>query len=114
MNYLLCFYDEISCNYNIHYQLDYKKVEHLIKEGADPNTQDNNGWTPLHEVAQRNNIEILRLLLDAGANPNVPGGDENYTPLHDAVEAGHVETIELLIERGADKKLRDKNGRIPE
>ena len=57
---------------------------------------------------------MVRLLLEAGANPNVPGGDENYTPLHDAVEAGHVEIVKLLIERGADKKLRDKNGRIPE
>ena len=95
-------------------QLDFKKAEDLIKEGADPNTQDNNGWTPLHEVAQRNHLELVRLLLEAGANPNIPGGDENYTPLHDAVEAGHVETVKLLIERGADKKLRDKNGRIPE
>merc|ERR1711963_484799 len=71
-------------------KLDYLKAESLINEGADPNTRDNNGWTPLHEVAQRNHLDLVRLLLEAGANPNVPGGDENYTPLHDAVEAGHV------------------------
>ena len=94
--------------------MEIGRAEILIQQGADPNTRDHNGWTPLHEVAQRNHSELLRLLLDAGANPNVPGGDENYTPLHDAVEAGHVEIIKLLIERGADKDARDSSGRIPE
>ena len=85
-----------------------------MNDGANPNTQDHNGWTPLHEVAQRNHVGLLRLLLDAGANPNVPGGDDNYTPLHDAADAGHVEIIKLLIERGADKGVRDRTGNIPE
>ena len=93
--------------------MDFEKAKALIEEGANPNTQDHNGWTPLHEVAQRNHIKLLRLLLDAGSNPNVPGGDENYTPLHDAVEAGHVELVRLLIERGADKDVRDTSGRKP-
>ena len=65
-------------------------------------------------MAQRNHVGLLRLLLDAGANPNVPGGDDNYTPLHDAADAGHVEIIKLLIERGADKGVRDRTGNIPE
>ena len=94
--------------------MDFNQAESLIKSGANPNTQDNNGWTPLHEVAQRNHVDLLSLLLDAGANPNVPGGDDKYTPLHDAVEAGHVEIVKLLIERGADKNARDITGIIPE
>ena len=65
-------------------------------------------------MAQRNHVGLLSLLLDAGANPNVPGGDDKYTPLHDAVDAGHVEIVKLLIERGADKNVRDITGIIPE
>ena len=94
--------------------MDVEKAKSLIKDGANPNTQDHNGWTPLHEVAQRNHLELVQLLLEAGANPNIPGGDDHYTPLHDAVEAGHVDVVKLLIERGADKNLRDIRGKIPE
>ena len=93
--------------------MDIDKVKHLIQNGAEANTRDNNGWTPLHEVAQRAHIGIAGLLLESGANPNVPGGDDNYTPLHDAVEAGHIEMVKLLIERGADKLARDSSGKTP-
>ena len=45
----------------------------MLEKGATPNTQDNARWTPLHEVAQKGFTEIARLLLENGANPNVPG-----------------------------------------
>ena len=50
------------------------KAKTLLAEGADPNTQDYAGWTPLHEVAQASNVALVDLLLEHGANPNVPGG----------------------------------------
>ena len=44
-----------------------KLVQHLIGQGASPNTQDHNGLTPLHEVAAyTNSISIVKLLLDSG------------------------------------------------
>ena len=94
--------------------MDFGQAELLIKEGANPNTQDHNGWTPLHEVAQRKRLDLVRLLLDAGANPNIPGGDENYTPLHDAVEVGSIDIVEILVERGANKEARTISGKTPE
>ena len=40
------------------------------------------GWTPLHEVASNGDaLNIVKALLEHGANPNVPGGKDNFTPL---------------------------------
>lgn len=42
-------------------------IVHLLDQGADPNTQDHNDWTPLHEVAPYANcLNIVKLLLEYG------------------------------------------------
>jgi ankyrin repeat protein len=56
--------------------------------------------SPLHEAARNDRVEVVRILLDHGANPSLTNGD-GKTPLDLAVEQGHVATAELL--RGADR-----------
>src|SRR5215471_11886460 len=63
------------------------------------------GVTPLHLAAYRGNTEIVRLVLDSGAEVDPPG-EEACTPLHEAISGGHVETARLLICRGAELRLR--------
>lgn len=93
---------------------DFKTVLKLLEQGAETNTQDNNGWTPLHEVAPYANcLNIVEILLSKGANPNVPGGDHNTTPLHEAAAVGCSEICKKLIEKGASKTARDSFGRMP-
>jgi hypothetical protein len=61
-------------------------------------------------AAQFGHTEIIRLLLDAGEDPNRynPMGIHSHsTPLHQASIAGHYETVRLLVERGARLDLRD-------
>ncbi len=89
------------------------RVRELLGRGATPNTQDHNGWTPLHEVSQRGFTEVARMLLEGGANANVPGGEENATPLHDACAAGHVNVVVLLVRYGAKKNAADTRGLTP-
>ena len=46
------------------------------------------GWTPLHEACNLGYIDVARQLINAGANVNIRGLD-NDTPLHDASVNGH-------------------------
>ena len=61
-------------------------------------------------ASQVGHIEIVRLLLDAGEDPNrynPPGGHAHTTPLHQAALIGHEELVRLLIERGARADTKD-------
>lgn len=55
-------------------------------------------------------VDIVRLLLDAGEDPNrynPVGGHSHTTPLHQAAGAGHEDVVRLLVERGARLDLKD-------
>ena len=61
-------------------------------------------------AAQFGHVEILRVLLDAGEDPNrynPPGGHSHSTPLHQAAGNGHLEAVKLLVERGARLGMKD-------
>lgn len=61
-------------------------------------------------AADFGHVEIVRLLLDAGEDPNrynPPGGHSHTTPLHQAAGAGHEAVVRLLVERGARLDLKD-------
>ncbi len=64
----------------------------------------------LSSAANFGHVEIVRMLLDAGEEPdryNPVGGHSHTTPLHQAAGAGHKEVVRLLIERGARLDLKD-------
>ena len=61
-------------------------------------------------AARFGHVEIIRLLLDAGEDPdryNPPGGHSHATPLHQAAGVGHKAVVRLLVERGARLDLKD-------
>ena len=54
--------------------------------------------------------EIVRILLDAGEDPNrfnPIGGHSHSTPLHQAAGNGHLDVVKLLAERGANSDVKD-------
>lgn len=65
----------------------------------------------LTAAASEGHVEIARMLLDAGANPNQGAGDK--TPLLEAVQWRHADVVRLLLSRGADPKLVDGDGNGP-
>ena len=111
----------------------------LLEHGADVNAKDDKSWTPLHAAACNGNfefvrmlprhnanlsvqavngrtplhlashIDIARLLLDSGADPNSRASDQS-TPLHCASSCRWLEVVRLLLERGAAVDAVDDRG----
>jgi hypothetical protein len=78
--------------------------------GLIPAADNEDRHRALAAAAQFGHVAIVRLLLDAGEDPNrynPVGFHSHSTPLHQAALAGHEEAVRLLIERGARVDLRD-------
>ncbi|RFU27471.1 hypothetical protein B7463_g8880, partial [Scytalidium lignicola] len=66
--------------------------------------------TSLQAAAFAGNAEVVRMLLDNGANINVRD-EHGQTPLHRAAYQGHTAIVELLLSKGADINEADQQGR---
>lgn len=107
---------------------DIPEVRRLLEAGVDIDSAKDNEATPLILASRGGNVEIARLLLDAGANANANpfkyalhrDWEVTYTPaallpvirqseiiydaaaLHAASQNGHAEIVRLLLAAGAD------------
>lgn len=72
----------------------------LYNDGRD-NLVVPRGSTPLHAAAFSGNTEIVKLLIEAKANPNAEN-DAGWTPLRGAVRYENLSMVEMLLAAGAD------------
>jgi ankyrin repeat protein len=122
---------------------NYQMGKFLIERGANVNLANKGGWTPLYlatdnrnleggdyptRAPDMNDLEYIRLLLDAGANPNAQLSEstetrtvftnqwldeDGATAFLRASQSGDVELMRLLLDRGADPKINTKLGVTP-
>lgn len=92
---------------------DGDKVKMLLSDGANPNSKDNAGWTPLHEACSHGFVSIAEMLLQHGSIVDVPGGEKDENPLHDAITQGQIEVVRLLRSWGASDTARNRYGHTP-
>lgn len=65
--------------------------------------------TPLNHAVNRSRNEIVKYLVERGANVNALY-DGHYSPLMSAVGNKNIDMVKLLLESGADVNLKDKYG----
>ncbi|HEX3877018.1 MAG TPA: ankyrin repeat domain-containing protein [Bryobacteraceae bacterium] len=92
-------------------------VELLLRLGVDPNVKTAGGHAPLYCVANEcqelGGGDIVRALVQAGAQVEARSSSKNCTALHMAARRGNTEIAEALLDCGADIHARDKAGDTP-
>ena len=83
---------------------DFNSIQFLISVGADVNTRNLRGDTPLFDAAYAGSTTAVRLLLEADAEINSMN-NFGQTPLIRASRKGHVDIVQLLLSEGADPNL---------
>ncbi|XP_078614499.1 uncharacterized protein LOC144883759 isoform X2 [Branchiostoma floridae x Branchiostoma japonicum] len=93
-------------------RLGYEEVVRYCLETryVDVNSQDNAGYSPLHEACVRGHMAIVQDLILFGGDVNCSAQD-GTRPIHDAVENDHVEIVRMLLSYGADPCLATYSGR---
>ncbi len=79
---------------------DLQFVEKYIQSGGDVNVRDCFGYSPLHNAILPHKVESLNIvimLLAAGADPNAKEEVSGRTPLHKAIQEGNNDVIEELL-----------------
>ena len=86
---------------------------------VDMNSITESDRSPLILAAGNGHKDVVHLLLDRGADPNLASQNgsnprrNGSTPLHYAAFKGHTDVVQLLLDRGAEPNMANQHGRTP-
>jgi len=86
-------------------------VRRLLGAGADVESKDNWGWTPLSLAAGNGHLEVVEFLVKEGGADVESKDLSQMTPLSYAASNGHLAIVKFLVrEAGADVESKDYRG----
>jgi uncharacterized protein len=98
-------------------------IRELIAQKADSNRDDIQGYRPLHNAVLHDQTEIVRILIEAGADPNAATGrnrapcgppvQDYLTPLALAAEQGSAKSAAELLKHGAKVDVLNQDAQTP-
>jgi len=87
-------------------------TELILARKVNVNELCNGNWTALMAAAFDNNAELLKLLLNFGADANIQG-PYGWTALHFAARKNNIDISRTLLSKGASKRIKDVYKRTP-
>ncbi|CAN0075802.1 unnamed protein product, partial [Laminaria digitata] len=87
-------------------------VRTILYSETNPEDPRSLGYTALHAAAAGDEVEAIRLMVEAGDNVDLLDG-RGQTPLHVAVKNDNPEAVRFLCDLGADKNKRCRSGFAP-
>ncbi|HTA70357.1 MAG TPA: ankyrin repeat domain-containing protein [Bryobacteraceae bacterium] len=91
-------------------QGDRDAVRSLLAQKVDVNAPQGDGTTALHWAAYKDDVEMAKMLLAAGASVKAATRIGAITPLFMASKNGSAPMIEILLKAGADANATDEHG----
>lgn len=84
-------------------------AEYLVQNGADVNARDKRGFSPLHFAAKTGNVDVLTLLLNAGAEVGAQNILGNI-PMMECNYATDIHVFQLFLEHGSNPQQKNNYG----
>ena len=91
--------------------------EIVARDPAQANATAPDGYSPLGLAAFFKRRDVVRYLLEAGADPRPASRQGAFTPLHSAVAtdagASDIDIVRMLLDKGADPNAKSQSGSTP-
>lgn len=98
--------------FNAIWENDIDAIKAFLDENPEQiSIRDDNGRSMISWAAQQGYINMIKLLIEKGADINSCDERSKETPLHNAIGQDNIEAAIYLIDNGADLKVRDIDGR---